>query len=133
MAEAEEFEEGYVHDLDAERVVLGALLWDNANYQRIPGSFRPSEFFAPIHAMIFSTIRAMIVQGQLAEPVLVMQVLSDDEAFIEAGGVRYLAELCDAGQSDRTGTYDVAEYAEYVSKAARARDALTLSYRRAQF
>lgn len=82
-------------DLEAEQAFLGALLFDNTLYERIPQDLRPTDFFEPIHGRIFGWVVQNVRDGQLADPVRLSDHFSKDKAFIEIGGLRYIADLID--------------------------------------
>ena len=84
------------HNLDAEQAVLGAILYDNAAYERLPDRFTAEAFHEPFHGRMFSAVEALIRAGRLAEPIAVMERLKHDPAFADLGGLAYLAELVDA-------------------------------------
>jgi replicative DNA helicase len=82
-------------NVEAEQALLGALLYDNAAFERIGDYLLAQHFFEPFHQRLFSAIESHIRKGQLAEPILLAEQFSRDPAFEELGGVRYLADLVD--------------------------------------
>ena len=83
------------HNLEAEQALLGAVLYDNAAYERLSDRMGASHFFEPFHARLFAAIESHIRKGQLAEPILLADEFKRDPAFEELGGLRYLADLVD--------------------------------------
>jgi len=83
------------HNLEAEQALLGALLYDNAAYERLPDSFQPNHFYEPFHQRLYSAIADYVRKGQLAEPIVLVERFKRDPAFEELGGVRYFADLVD--------------------------------------
>jgi replicative DNA helicase len=83
------------HNLEAEQALLGALLFDNASYERIGDHLHAQHFYEPFHARLFAAIEDHIRKGQLAEPIVLLERFRRDPAFEELGGVRYLADLVD--------------------------------------
>lgn len=83
------------HNLQSEQAVLGALLFDNGAYERLSDSLTPDCFFEPFHGRLFEAIVKSIRDGRLAEPNLIVDRFSADPAFVDLGGVRYLAQLVD--------------------------------------
>jgi replicative DNA helicase len=82
-------------NIEAEQALLGALLYDNAAFERIGDYLQARHFFEPFHQRLFATIESNIRKGQLAEPILIAEQFARDVGFEELGGVRYLADLLD--------------------------------------
>jgi replicative DNA helicase len=82
-------------NIEAEQALLGALLYDNAAFERLGDNLQARHFFEPFHQRLFGSIEAHIRKGQLAEPILIAEQFARDPAFEELGGVRYLAHLVD--------------------------------------
>ncbi|MGE5502399.1 MAG: replicative DNA helicase [Ignavibacteriales bacterium] len=82
-------------NIEAEQALLGALLYDNAAYERILDKLQSGHFYEPFHQRLFSALETHIRKGQLAEPILLADEFKRDPAFEELGGLRYLADLVD--------------------------------------
>ena len=82
-------------NVEAEQALLGALLYDNAVYERLPDHLQPRHFFEPFHGRLYAALDSHIRRGQLAEPILLAEQFQRDPAFEELGGIRYLADLVD--------------------------------------
>jgi len=82
-------------NVEAEQALLGALLYDNAAFERIGDFLQARHFFEPFHQRLFGAIESNIRKGQLAEPILLAEQFARDVGFEELGGVRYLADLVD--------------------------------------
>ena len=81
------------HNYEAEQGLLGALLVNNAAYERV-GDFLRSEHFAdPAHGRIFAAIGKLIDRGQIANPVTLKALFDQDGALAEVGGAQYLVKL----------------------------------------
>ncbi len=83
------------HNLEAEHMLLGAIMFDNAAFERLPDGLRSSHFHEPFHQRLFDAIASSIAAGTLAEPTILMDRFKGDPAFNEFGGLRYLADLVD--------------------------------------
>ena len=83
------------HNLEAEQALLGAILYDNAAYERLTDRLQARHFYEPFHARLFASMEEHIRKGQLAEPIVLMERFRRDPAFEELGGLRYFAELVD--------------------------------------
>src|SRR5215213_249704 len=82
-------------NIEAEQALLGALLYDNAAFERLGDHLQGRHFFEPFHQRLYASIENQIRKGQLAEPILLAEQFARDPAFEELGGVRYLALLVD--------------------------------------
>ncbi len=82
-------------NIEAEQALLGALLYDNAAYERLSDLLQGRHFFEPFHQRLYSAIEEHIRKGQLAEPIVLMERFKRDPAFEDLGGLRYLADLVD--------------------------------------
>ncbi|MBU1378109.1 MAG: replicative DNA helicase [Alphaproteobacteria bacterium] len=82
-------------NVEAEQALLGALLYDNAAFERLGDHLQPAHFYEPFHQRLFQAISTNIRKGQLAEPILLAEQFNRDPAFEELGGVRYMADLVD--------------------------------------
>ena len=82
-------------NIEAEQALLGAILYDNAAYERLSDRLQARHFYEPFHARLFAAMEDHIKKGQLAEPIVLMERFRRDTAFEELGGLRYLADLVD--------------------------------------
>ena len=82
------------HNIEAEQALLGAILVNNAAYQRVAEFLRP-EHFAQRACMAASiaAIGKLIERGQIANPVTLKNLFDQDGALAEIGGAQYLARL----------------------------------------
>jgi replicative DNA helicase len=83
------------HNIDAEQALLGAILFDNAAYERLSDQLVARHFYEPFHSRLFAAMEIHIRKGQLAEPIVLAEQFKRDPAFEELGGLRYLADLVD--------------------------------------
>ncbi len=81
------------HNLEAEQQLLGAILVNNRNLEKVSEFLRPEHFAEPAHARIFEACDKLIGRGQIADPVTLRSLLEHDPALAELGGAAYLAEL----------------------------------------
>jgi replicative DNA helicase len=82
-------------NIEAEQALLGAILFDNAAYERVGNALKASHFYEPFHQRLFTAIEEYVRKGQLAEPIVLMERFRRDPGFEELGGLRYLADLVD--------------------------------------
>eukprot|EP01093_Parvamoeba_rugata_P002919 TRINITY_DN1369_c0_g1_i2.p4 TRINITY_DN1369_c0_g1~~TRINITY_DN1369_c0_g1_i2.p4 ORF type:complete len:250 (+),score=68.48 TRINITY_DN1369_c0_g1_i2:3414-4163(+) len=81
------------HNFEAEAALLGAILNNNAAYERVSDILRPEHFADGRHGRIFEACGKLIERGQLANPVTLKAYFKQDEELAEIGGAQYLAEL----------------------------------------
>jgi replicative DNA helicase len=82
-------------NLEAEQAVLGAIMYDNAAFERVPDRLRAEHFYEPFHARVFTAMGTLIAKGQLAEPIVLTERFKSDPGFADMGGLRYFALLID--------------------------------------
>ncbi|RYG11433.1 MAG: replicative DNA helicase, partial [Caulobacteraceae bacterium] len=110
------------HNLEAEQALLGALMFDNAIFERLSDRLRGSHFFEPFHQRLYDAIEDHIRQGMLAEPTILMERFKQDPAFAEFGGLRYLADLMDRAPAGANAP----DYARVVYDLALRRDLIRI-------
>jgi replicative DNA helicase len=82
-------------NIEAEQALLGALLYDNGAFEKLSDALQPRHFFEPFHGRLFAAIQSHVRRGHLAEPILVAEQFKHDPAFLDLGGVSYLADMVD--------------------------------------
>jgi replicative DNA helicase len=110
------------HNIEAEQALLGALLFDNAAYERLNDQLQARHFYEPFHARLYAAIEEYVRKGQLAEPIVIMERFRRDPAFDELGGVRYLADLVDRAPP----AANAADYARVIHDLALRRDLIRI-------
>ncbi|NBB65065.1 replicative DNA helicase [Pseudomonas sp. ODNR1LW] len=105
-------------NLEAEQALLGAVLFDNGAYERLPDGLAAEHFHEPFHGRLWAEIDACIRQGRLADPTLLMDRFRTDPAFEAFGGLRYLADLVDHAPPG----FNAPEYGRAVIDHARRRE-----------
>lgn len=81
------------HNTDAEQGLLGMLLLDNMNMERIGDVIRAQHFYHLPHQAIFAAIDKMIERGMEAKHTTLKDYFEKDEGLTSVGGATYLAEL----------------------------------------
>jgi replicative DNA helicase len=109
-------------NIEAEQALLGALLYDNAAFERIGDFLQDRHFYEPFHQRLFAAVESHIRKGQLAEPILLAEQFARDPAFDELGGVRYLADLVDRAPPSANAP----DYARAVYDLALRRDLIRI-------
>jgi replicative DNA helicase len=109
-------------NIEAEQALLGALLFDNAAFERLGDYLQARHFYEPFHARLFAAIDEHVRKGQLAEPIMLVDRFKNDPAFEELGGLRYLADLVDRAPP----AANAADYARAIYELALRRDLIRI-------
>ncbi len=78
---------------EAEQALLGALLHNNASFEKVAEFLLPEHFADPMHARIFEAIGLLISQGHVADPITLKDYFTNNDALEDVGGWRYLVNL----------------------------------------
>lgn len=113
---------GLPHDLDAEMGLLGALLYDNVNLEKIEDLIVPEVFHEPLHGRVYAVARDLVGRGRRADAVTVNHVLASEDALIDAGGIDYLKDLVELTTAARS----CLEYATVIVELWRRRELIRL-------
>src|SRR5579885_248803 len=81
---------------EAEQALLGAILINNAAYQRVAEFLLPEHFANAVHGRILAAIVQLIDRGQIANLVTLKNLFDQDGALIDIGGAQYLARLAES-------------------------------------
>lgn len=100
--------------LDAERVILGALLIDAERYFDVASLISPEDFHEALHRTIYATLVHMHEERRPVDFVTVAEALTGNERLQAVGGAAYLAELC----ANVPSTSHALRYAELIRDAA---------------
>lgn len=84
-----------LHNEEVEQALLGALLANNGQYDKVAGVLKAEHFFDPAHGRIYSAIGKLVERGQQANPVTLRPYFERDQDLSrDAGGAgAYLAAL----------------------------------------
>lgn len=81
------------HNIEAEQILLGSLLLNNDNINKVADFLEDYHFFEPVHQRIYQAIQTYIDRGMTASPITLKTKFDQDEALAEIGGAGYLARL----------------------------------------
>lgn len=81
------------HNLEAEQGLLGMILVDNQNLERVSDIVKAEHFSHPTHGKIYETIIRMVDKGIEAKATTLKDYFEKDEGLAAVGGPRYLVEL----------------------------------------
>lgn len=120
--EQDALERSLPYNLVAEQMLLGHILVENENMNKVLDFLRAEHFFDPVHGKIFDYINIFMEKGIVATPVTLKTYLEKDPAFEEKGGAHYLAEL--AGLT--TTIINVKDYAKVIYDLALRRELIAV-------
>ena len=84
------------HNVEAEKAVLGAILVNNAAFERAAGIIKPRDFFRRAHADIFATFVELLDMRHSAVDLLTVSAeLERLGTLDECGGPAYISSLTD--------------------------------------
>lgn len=87
------------HSLEAERALLGALIYDSMTDRRglalVPPELAPGQFYEPFHQRIYARFEQAMRAGKLFDVAMCASMFAGDPAFNDLGGARYFATLID--------------------------------------
>ncbi len=81
------------HNLEAEQGLLGMLLIDNKNAEKVNDLIKADHFSHPTHGKIYDAILRMIDKGLEAKATTLKDYFEKDETLAAVGGTKYLVEL----------------------------------------
>jgi replicative DNA helicase len=84
------------HNFEAEQALLGAILVNNAAYQRVAEFLKAEHFADPLHGKLFDSLSKLIERGQVVSAVTLKTYVEHDEDMKTVGGSAYLAQLASA-------------------------------------
>ena len=80
-------------NLEAEQALLGAILANNAAYEKVSDFLLPDHFADPVHGRIYEACGRLIERGQLANAVQLKNLFEREDELADVGGAQYLAKL----------------------------------------
>ena len=90
------------HNIAAEKAVLGAVVIDNAVYERLCQVLEPEHFALNENGRVYRALKELIDGGRLADPVTLKCLFENNGTLSAIGGARYLAELAAAAVAPAT-------------------------------
>ncbi len=102
-------------NIEAELAVIGCILWDNKNYEKISDFLSASHFVDETNKVIFSTIKKLLDKNILVSPITLKNYLPEDNEKLNK--VNYLNQLKDSTPSTQnTYNYGKIIYDLYVKR-----------------
>src|SRR4029077_12504151 len=78
---------------ESERVILGAILLDNAVIAQAVEHLRPEDFYSPFNRRVFAAMVTLFEKKKQIEPILIGEELKRDGNLEAVGGVTAIANL----------------------------------------
>ena len=88
---------------DAELALIGCILWDNKNYEKVSDFLNENHFVDESNKIIFTTIKNLLDKNILVSPITLKNYLPDDNDNLNK--VNYLNQLKDSTPSTQN-TYN---------------------------
>ena len=100
---------------DAELAIIGCILWDNKNYEKVSDFLDENHFVDETNKIIYSTIKNLLDKNILVSPITLKNYLPEDKNNINK--VNYLNQIKDSAPSTQN-TYNYAKiiYDLYVKR-----------------
>ena len=94
MATPEQFlEKPLPSSTDSERVILGAILLDNALISQAIEQIQPDDFYSPLHRRVYKAMIVLFERGERIDPILIGEEFKKDGGFDSVGGVSTITNL----------------------------------------
>lgn len=107
---------------EAEQALLGAVLANNAAYEKVGDFLRPDHFAEAVHGRIFEACGTLIDRGQIANAVTLKNLFERSEELTDVGGAKYLSEL----QSNFVSIINARDYGKTVHDLFLRRQLITI-------
>ena len=78
---------------DSERVILGAILLDNALITQAVETLKPEDFYSPLNRRVYNAMISLFEQSKQIDPILIIEEMKKDGPIEAIGGVSTIANL----------------------------------------
>jgi replicative DNA helicase len=78
---------------DSERVILGAVLLDNALITQAIEHLKPEDFYSPLNRRVYNAMIGLFEQGKQIDPILIIEEMKKDGPIEAIGGISTIANL----------------------------------------
>ena len=108
-------------NLEAEALLLGTILIDNASLDHVSELLTAEDFYLPLHQRLFAQTLRFYEQGKTVTPVTLKPIFERDPAINDLGGIAYLAKLT----ADGSGVFAFRELATQIAEFSQLRQIVT--------
>lgn len=106
----------HLFNLAAEAAVLGAVLFENAEYERLSAILRAEHFSAPAHQLLWRRMGALIETGQTADGMTLDAFARETPEIRDVGGGKYLFDLLDSAPLGDEAKHYARMIADYAAR-----------------
>lgn len=92
-SDGENLERKMPANVNAEQMLLGAIIINSNLIEQVSEFLRPEHFFEKLHQNIYKAIETLIERGLTATTVTLKSMLQQDDLYNKAGGDEYLIKL----------------------------------------
>ncbi|MBK8464594.1 MAG: replicative DNA helicase [Chloracidobacterium sp.] len=78
---------------ESERVILGAILLDNAVIAEAVEHLKPEDFYSPLNRRVFAAMIALFEKQRQIDPILIGEELKKEGSFESIGGITTITNL----------------------------------------
>jgi replicative DNA helicase len=88
------------HNLEAEQNLIGLLLSNNENMNKIGDVLKEEHFYLPLHGKIYNGISKLMDKGLVSDPITIKNYFINEEIFKDAGtnSYEYLLKIVEEAQ-----------------------------------
>ena len=84
-------------NIEAEQALIGAILWDNKNYEKVADFLEDKHFVEPNNQIIFKTISMLLNKNMLVSPITLKSYLPSND--FDFDNLKYLNQIKDTAPS----------------------------------
>jgi len=110
------------YNIQAEHLVLGAILVNNNAFYDVQAFLLAEHFYDPLNQKIYNAMLSIVAEGHVISPVSLKSKLDPDESFQANGAESFLAQLTTLSMT----VIRVEDYAEIIYDLALRRKLITL-------
>ncbi|HEY2865628.1 MAG TPA: replicative DNA helicase [Pyrinomonadaceae bacterium] len=78
---------------DSERVILGAVLLDNALITQAVEHLKPEDFYSPLNRRVYNAMISLFEKAKQIDPILIIEEMKKDGPVEAIGGISTIANL----------------------------------------
>src|ERR1044072_7269532 len=78
---------------ESERVILGAILLDNALIAQAVEHLKPEDFYSPLNRRVFAAMIALFEKQKQIDPILIGEELKKEGSLDSIGGIATITNL----------------------------------------
>jgi replicative DNA helicase len=111
-------------NIEAEQALIGAILSNNKNYEKIADILKPEYFADATHRKIFDVMSKLIVKGHVADVITLKNYFEQEGTLNDVGGFPYLVKLAESASP----LINVEYYAQFVYDKYLRRELIDAGY-----